>query len=84
VSKARSVQVSAWSVAEGDCSPSGLSIVSVHRDPSAGKVRIGYSNGQELTLTGERTVVIAAPRPTAAILHNGADRARRLLSRAAR
>ena len=72
MSKVRSVQGSAWSVAEGDCSPSGLSIV------------IGYSNGQELTLTGERTVVIAAPQPTAAILHNGADRARRLLSRAAR
>jgi len=78
------MQVSAWSVAEGDLSPSGLSFVSVHRDPARGKVRLGYSNGQELTLTGERRVVIVSPRPTAGIFRNGANRAREYLRRAAR
>jgi hypothetical protein len=78
------MQISAWAVNEGDVSPSGLSFVSVHRDPARGKVRLGYSNGQELTLSGERIVVIVSPRPTAAIFHNGANRARRFLLRAAR
>jgi len=83
VSGLRSVQVSAWSVADG-VAPSGLSIVSVHRDPTAGKVRIGYSSGESLTLTGERRVMIVSPRPTAGIFHHGARRAREYLRRAAR
>ncbi len=81
MSKARCVQVSAWSVAEGDRSPSGVSIVSVHRDPTRGKVRLGYSNGQELTVAGERKVVVVSPRPVAGILHHGANQARAPLRR---
>jgi len=65
--RARTATVRAWAVHEGDVSPSGLSVVSVQRDPSAGKVRIGYSDGQGITLTGERTLVTTAtvPRPSA-------------------
>jgi hypothetical protein len=83
VSGTRSIQVSAWRVAEGDVSPSGLSIVSVHRDPSTGRVRIGYSSGESLTLAGERRVVVVSPRPVPSIFHSGANRAREHL-RAAR
>jgi hypothetical protein len=81
VSRVRSVPVSAWNVQEGDISPSGTAVVSVHRDPSRGKVRIGFRNGQELTLSGERRVVIVWPRPAAGRFHNGAERARALLRR---
>jgi hypothetical protein len=73
--------VRAWAVHEGDVSPSGLSIVSVQRDPSAGKVHIGYSNGQGITLTGERTLVVITPRPLAAIFLHGVYRARQYLAR---
>jgi len=79
--RAQTATVRAWAVHEGDVSPSGLSVVSVQRDPSAGKVRIGYSDGQGITLTGERTVVVVAPRPLAAMFLHGVRRARQYLAR---
>jgi hypothetical protein len=78
----RSVQVSAWAVREGDVSPGGVVITTVQRDPSRGRVVIGYGNGQQLTLSGERRVVVVAPRrPVAGVFARGARRARALLRR---
>jgi len=83
VSTIRSAQLSAWSVAEGNVSPSGQGTVSVHRDPAYRQVRPGYSNRQQLNLAGQRNVMIVSPRPSAGTFHSGANQAREHLRRTA-
>jgi len=55
----RTLTVPAWHLAEGDLTPSGARIVSVTRDPSAGRVRIGLSTGNTLNVPGERLLQVA-------------------------
>jgi len=55
----RALLVKAWHVAEGDLSPAGARVVSVHRDPSRGHVLIGLSNGRTVDVAGERKFLIA-------------------------
>jgi len=75
----RTAPVAAWRVQEGDLLPSGAIVTSVHRDPSHAKVRIGWSNGASLTVSGDRHVAIVVPDRTATACIRGAQRARQLL-----
>jgi hypothetical protein len=73
----RTTTVKAWSAQEGDLSPFGARVISVIRDPSVGKVRLGYSDGNSYTVSGERSIVVVQqPRQHPAIFVNAARRAR--------
>jgi hypothetical protein len=74
--------VPAWRVSRGDVSPSGARVVGVCRDESRGRVKIGFSDGSELDLAGERRVLVEIPRLSAGVRFVlAARRARRYLGR---
>jgi hypothetical protein len=55
----RILDVPAWRVTEGDLSPAGARVISVHRDVVRGHVRIGLSTGETLDLPGEHRFMVA-------------------------
>jgi hypothetical protein len=61
VRQSRTAAVLAWRVGEGDISPSGAQVVSVQRDPSRRRVRLGFSDGGVLHVAADRRVVVLMP-----------------------
>jgi hypothetical protein len=60
---ARTTTLPAWNVAEGDKTRSGVVMVSVVRNVTTGRVRIGLANGGVLVVAGEhRLAVVPGPR----------------------
>jgi len=55
----RPLAVPAWNVREGDVTSGGARVVSVIRDPSAGRVLLGLSSGGTAYLSGEQMVALA-------------------------
>jgi len=51
-------RIRAWNVCEGDRTRDGVVVVSVTRDVTTARVRIGLSNGGVLVTAGERMLSI--------------------------